>query len=307
MSRIPNLPSAGGASGADDFSKRIQAEKDRLAAARQGAQQPQAVNAPAADQQQPAAPPAQTDEQGTGPVGQGAYVVKPGDCISSIAKDSGHFWETIWNDSGNSELKETRKDPNVLLPGDRVAIPALEDKSEDCATEQRHRFRRKGEPAQLRMRLMKEPEPQAGERTDDEDEGASVGAEELGRMEDEPRASVPYTLEVDGETFSDQTDDQGYLMQPIPGNAKRGKLTIEPGTPNETVIPLQLGHLDPITEIPGVKQRLHNLGFDCGDQAAGSTPQYEAALRAFQEKLGLEPTGQADQATRDRLQEVHGS
>jgi len=313
---IPNIPSGGGS---DDFSQRIAAEQAKMSeqqqaagqAAQQGAQQAQdqaksqgeAARSQGEDSQEAA------KDQSGGPVGQGDHVVRSGECISKIAKDTGHFWETIWNDPANAELKEVRKDPNVLMVDDRVTIAELRERSEDCATEQLHRFRRLGEPAKLKMRLMREPEPPAEEQEDDDDtqDADSPQAEQAEQMEDEPRANVPYNLEIDGETTSGQTDDDGYLEHKMPGNAKRGKLTIEPGTPEETVIPLQLGKLDPITEIPGVKQRLYNLGFDCGDQSEEMTPEFETALKLFQEKHGLEQTGKPDQQTRDKLKEVHGS
>lgn len=303
MSPTPSIPPAGGA---DDFSQRIQAERAKTA----GQQPAQQEQQEASGQAQAAQSQAEVDQAQakTGPVGQGDYVAKRGDCISKIAKDTGHFWKTIWNDPGNSELREVRKDPNVLLPKDRVTIPEIRQRSEDCATEQLHRFRRLGEPAKLKMRLMQEPEPPAEEQEDEEDQqDTQAQAEQTEQMEDEPRANVPYTLEIDGETTDGQTDEEGYLEHPIPGNAKRGKLTIEPGTPNETVIPLQLGTLNPIAEISGMKQRLNNLGFDCGDESEELTDKLEMALKVFQEKHGLDTTGKPDQQTRDKLQEAHGS
>ncbi len=254
------------------------------------------------------------EQQGTGPVGSGDYVVRDGDCISSIAKQSGHFWETIWNDAGNSELKSVREDPNVLLPDDRVTIPELTPKQEGGATEEHHRFRRKGEPAMLRMRLVEPPEEEeAPQESAEESAGSDPDAVNSGDPqpeyppeEDRPRADVPYVLDIDGVRQEGTTDADGRIEAPIPGNARRGKLILNPGTEEEETIELRLGAVGPITELSGVKQRLHNLTFDCGDVNEQETPELEAALRAFQQKHGLEVTGRADQATRDKLVEAHG-
>ena len=82
---------------------------------------------------------------------------------------------------------------------------------------------------------------------------------------------------------------------------------MEPGTPRERVFNLQLGHLSPITEKGGVKERLANLGFECGDREDSLTTPFVSALRAFQQKYQLPATGELNAATRDKLKEVHGS
>ena len=43
------------------------------------------------------------------------YTVKQGDCISSIADQMGFFWDTVWNDPNNEQLRNRRKNPNAHL------------------------------------------------------------------------------------------------------------------------------------------------------------------------------------------------
>ncbi|MFH1747781.1 MAG: peptidoglycan-binding domain-containing protein [Planctomycetota bacterium] len=289
----------------DDFSDRL---SQAMARARgdEPAQQPTAPTeeAQSASEQQPV--------ESTGPVGTGEHVVRSGECVSSIAKDTGHFWETIWNDSGNSELRAAREDPNVLLAEDRVHVPDLRRKEEPGQTEMRHRFRRLGEPAMLRMRILEEdPESFAPEEQPEDTEQQTEIEEPTERQrpprKDKPRSNLRYVLIIDGTQLEGVTDEDGVLEQPIPGNARRGRLILDPGELGQTEIQLQLGHLSPRTELPGLKERLANLTFDCGDRGEEETPRFEAAVRGFQEKYGLEITGQADQATRNKLEELHGS
>jgi hypothetical protein len=212
------------------------------------------------------------------PVGQGNHVVRNGECISSIARDTGHFWETLWSEPANAELREARKEPNVLLADDRVFVPPLRPKFEPGASEMRHRFVRRGEPAKIRMVLKR-----AGK----------------------PRANEPYTLNIDGQVFSGTLDPEGKLERAIPGNARKGTLTVgEP--PNQSVYPLNLGTLDPITSLAGVQARLNNLGFGCGEVDGIWGPKTSAAVRKFQGRYQLSDTGELDDATRTKVKDVHG-
>ncbi|MGB2988240.1 MAG: peptidoglycan-binding domain-containing protein [Phycisphaerae bacterium] len=230
------------------------------------------------DEQQKGHGEAQKDA-GTGPVGQGAWVVKEGDCISSIAKDTGHFWEKIWNDPANAELKEARKDPNVLLPGDRVTIPEVTPKQESGESEMRHRFVRRGEPEILRIRVL-----WAGQ----------------------PRKNEPYALEVDGKMHSGVTDADGNIAHPIPGNARSGKLTVGGEESEQQEYDLMLGGIDPLEAVTGVQARLNNLGFSCGEVDGELGPRTRQTLKGFQAKYGLEETGRPDDATRQRLKREYG-
>lgn len=212
------------------------------------------------------------------PVGQGEYVVKPGDCISSIAAASGHFWQTLWHDPANAELKSARVDPNVLLPGDRLTIRPIAPKSVVCATAARHRFRRRGIPAYLRLRLLFD--------------------------DDRPRVAQPFTLTVDGHTTQGVTDDDGRIEVPIPPGAKRGSIKVGP---DDQVFELALGELAPSATLEGVKGRLRNLGYDVGATDGRPSDKTTAALRRFQQDYGCETTGEPDAATLAKLLDVHGS
>lgn len=223
---------------------------------------------------------ADSSQSGGGPAGTGERVVKDGECVASIAKDTGHFWETLWNDPGNSALKEARKDQNILLPGDRIHIPKIKPKTEPGETEMRHRFRRKGEPQSLALKLL---------------DGAG-----------QPRVNEPYTLEIDGQEFTGTTDAEGRLEHAIPGNARRGHLVVGEDDYQDEY-ELSLGELDPITEIGGVQGRLNNLGFNCGRVDGVLGEKTRVALTAFQHKHELEETGKPDDRTRAKLVEVHGS
>ncbi len=192
------------------------------------------------------------------------HKVRQGECISSIAFVYGFFPDTIWNDPANAELKQKRKDPNVLFPGDTVYIPTRRLKEEPGGTGQKHRFRRKGVPAKFRLRLL---------------------------LNDEPRMSEPYILDIDGILFSGTTDVNGWIESPILPNAKKGKLLLDNGREE---YPLELGNLDPVGEITGVQVRLYHLGFYIGDIDGVMNPETADALRAFQKKQGLEETGQPE-------------
>jgi len=204
------------------------------------------------------------------------YKVKQGDSIASIAFKRGLFPDTIWDDPKNKELKEKRGCPDVLMPGDIVFVREKKEKEESCATEQKHRFRRKGVPAKLEVQLMEDGEP---------------------------RDNLEYQLIIDGISVSGKTDKDGWVRHSIPPNAKKGELKIG----DSEVIDLQIGRLDPVTTIEGIQQRLNNLAFNCGEPSGKLDDRTSAAIRSFQQEHGLEATGKPDEKTESKLVEVHGS
>jgi len=212
------------------------------------------------------------------PVGQGNYVVKPGDCMDSIAFGTGFLWKTLWALPENAELKSHR-DPHVLLPGDRVAIPPIRKREEPAVTEQRHQYVKHGTPTIFRLRFLDE--------------------------ELRPRKGLSYILTIDGEVTEGTLDDQGSLSVPIHPNAKNGtiQLQVEPDPENYQ---LDLGHLDPEASATGVRARLNNLGFSCAADGDFNA-DLANALKRFQAARNLTVTGILDDNTRQSLKQNHKS
>lgn len=200
------------------------------------------------------------------------HTVKQGECITSIADKYGLFWETVWNHAQNAELKRQRQDPNVLQQGDELFIPDKEQKQEDCATEQKHRFRKKGIPAMLKVRIL---------------------------LSNEPLSDKPYTLIIDDQINAEGiTDQDGFVEEPIPPNAREGSIIIGEGE-NRLVFPVSLGTIDPIDTDEGVAGRLMDLGYPAHNNL-------HEAIRAFQKDNDIEPTGNINDQTREKLKEVFG-
>ena len=209
------------------------------------------------------------------------HTVEQGECLSSIAEHYGFFWETLWDHSENRELRQQRGSPNVLCPGDVVFVPEKGVREESGETETRHRFRAKGVPAYLNLRLLDE--------------------------EGNPRSSLVYELTIDGDGRSGTTDDEGRIQEPIPPRAGKAvlKLTSEGGKTEE--YELLLGEVDAITDVTGVQTRLRNMGYDPGTVDGEEGDRTRAAIRAFQRSIGEEETGELTDSQRKALEEAHGS
>ncbi len=205
------------------------------------------------------------------------HIVQQGDCMLSIADQYGVAWKKLWELSENSDLKNLRKDPSVLYAGDVVVIPPLENRLENRSTDKRHRFVKKADAAEIRIRVLED---------------------------DSPKAHQPFTLKVDGKEITGRTDGEGFLEARILPGVTGGLLElgskVEVGSKAERLrFSLKLGVLDPIDTDSGFQQRLTMLGFEAEDGLAES-------VRAFQNRHKLRGTGTADEATRGKLKEAFG-
>jgi hypothetical protein len=213
------------------------------------------------------------------------HVVQQGECLTSIAAAYGFAsGAAIYDHPANAAFRTHRPDPNVLLPGDVIAIPVRRDRVEARSTDVRHAFSL-SRPRRLLRLMMK-----ADSTT--------------------PLANREYELIVGDQMLRGVTAADGLLEQWIPAHATTGALTLPSLGLTWTVA---IGHLDPVEHdgqpvITGVQARLRNLGYYSGeiDGAVGDTTR--SAIEAFErEVLHREPpSGEPDRDVRRALLQRHG-
>jgi len=214
-----------------------------------------------------------------------AYSVSQNECMSSIAHFAGYLKDTLWDHADNSEAKDKRKNPNCLLPKDKVRVPKVRIKEVEAATEQKHKFKLLLGPSLLRLKCL---------------------------AFDEPLANEPFELVIDDdEKFTGNTDSDGMLEQEIPPLATKGHLVVGE-EPEQHEFDLVIGGLDPIDTFSGFAARLNNLGYAAGPVEATNMNEgwdnkaFRRAVRKFQRQNGIPPTGVVDERTKDEMFKVMG-
>ena len=235
-----------------------------------------------------------------------------GDCIHSIADAHGHFWETVWSHPDNSDLRRKRETPSVLEPGDEIAVPEIRVETEPAATEKKHRFRRRGVPVSLRIvvkRAKSDEEAQTSAIEERDPDALDLEEEDQDEelLPEEPWPNVEYLLRYEGTDLQGSTDSEGMVEISLPPSVKRAKLIVSPGTRDEMTIPIEVGGLNPISALSGVKQRLRNLGYGLSDIDEEEDIELRDAIRAFQQDQGLDVTGELSDPLRDTILSAHGS
>ena len=212
------------------------------------------------------------------------YTVQQGDYLSKIAKEFGFSdYRTIWDHPDNSELKSKRKNPNVLHPGDKLVIPDLKLREENCAVDKKHTFKTKA-PG-LRLRLVLED------------------------MYEQPVANAQCLLSIEGEFRKVTTDSQGKIDEPLQPGTTSASLIIQDAKQthlNSVEIPIKIGHLDPFEEISGQRARLKNLGYFPGKGDDKNDSAFVTAVERFQAEHGLTVDGICGPKTQGKLKDVHG-
>jgi hypothetical protein len=218
----------------------------------------------------------------------GYHVVRQGEWVSKISAQYGIVsdWWRVWNHPQNSDLRQKRKEPNVIYPGDLLFIPELESKEENCSTDNRHRFKLKTGKKKLKLVLRD--------------------------WEDEPRSGIICALEINNHLCGQtKTDSQGKLEFEISEGVTVARLLV--GKNRSEIYDVLVGHLDPIDEVSGYQQRLANLGYYADEIDGIDGPKTKSAIRSFQDYENaiagtevLKVDGIMGPKTRARLQERHG-
>ena len=204
------------------------------------------------------------------------HTIQQGDHLPALAQRYAfQNYETIWNHPDNAELKQLRKNPNVLLPGDEVTIPDRQMGSAGVATGKVHRF--KVRPSSLALRLV------------------------ILTWSRRPRANEACALAVEGDSRDLTTDGDGKVERTIAATDRRAAVALD-----DVEVPIDIGYLDPIDEPSGWQGRLINLGYLESLIDDEEEQDLRSAIEEFQCDQGMTVTGRCDTATRQKILEVHG-
>lgn len=204
------------------------------------------------------------------------HVVRAGEHLAQIAHDHGLDPEEVWNHPKNSELRERRKDMNILSEGDVTFLPVEEPVPLPLKEGAWNRFSVIVPELETHLVFTDARGPFSGES---------------------------YVIEGLGEPIDGTTDGDGKLTITAPVTAKMARVRFKNRGRGFSVL---LGEMDPITEPSGVQIRLAQLGYMKGTPSGELDEATAAALRAFQEAKGLARTGAMDAPTLDALKDAYG-
>lgn len=206
------------------------------------------------------------------------YIVRPGDHLSKLAYTRGFDADEVWNHPKNAELAKTRE-KEVLCAGDVLYVPKKKEGGLQFRQQRVNRFVATVPTTKFEMTF------------DDEKKSC---------------ANKPFTYEVDGVEQEGTADGDGKISIELPITAAEVRIVFE----NGVVTKAKVGHLDPIDDPKGVRQRLKNQGYikePPSEDEEKESQLMKSGLTEFQKENGLTPTGEIDDATKGKLKEAHGS
>ena len=224
--------------------------------------------------------------------------VQPGDCFSSLAKENGYFnYLTLYQHPDNKTIHDARTNPNMLVEGDDYTIPAKRQKKVALDLDKEKKFVLDRHKTKLRLAVV-DVESKAPKVTKC---NLTVGAASMAKL----GSNGLMELEIDA---SEKTGTLALTLPALPAvdtgqKAKAGKPKDPPAHPPEIDVPqfidelddddkdpieveldLQIGFLEPHTEIRGGLRRLNNLGCKIpapDAKTAGDDPT-KAVVKSYQ-------------------------
>lgn len=214
------------------------------------------------------------------------HEVKQGECIAKLAFNYGLAPDTIWNHPKNAELKADRKELHILNPKDMVFIPPKTLKKLPVNSGEQIELQQQSALEKLRIRFL--------------------------HYDDTPRTDLPFLVSIKtskNDTWPDtlgKTDGAGFVIVDVPPNSTFAEIVLGEGEEQE-MHEFNLGFVDSIDTVSGVKARLNNLGFECGEETDEMNELTVGAIKAFQKKNSLYPNGKLEAETIEAILERFGS
>ncbi|EKU99378.1 hypothetical protein Lepto7375DRAFT_1405 [Leptolyngbya sp. PCC 7375] len=143
------------------------------------------------------------------------YIVKLGDTLTGIAHTAGfRSTEAIFYHPENNNLRRQRPDGELFVD-DKIFIPEKRVK-------------------QVQIGAFGPDDPRNRQYVFQVKTLKAYFSYSFTDENDEPYANKRYELEVDGETYADTTDANGYMSQAVSPTAKQANLTLWPSEDDAT-------------------------------------------------------------------------
>lgn len=240
------------------------------------------------------------------------HIVAQGEFLASIALQHGfRNWRVIWEHPDNAALKQRRKNPNVLFPGDELVIPERTEGVAAAATGRLTTFVTGTNDVLLNLTFENASSKPLASRSGQLNVGGRSVNGDLVK-----KGPVPLSTDAAGTlalVFRNVLDGKlvasegAFAFDPLPPPAPGAKPAAEPVPPAFRFL---VGDLDPVDTPSGQRARLNNLGYFAGFSERDQD-QLEWAIEEFQadEKLadrGLKGNLAKDRPTLNRLAVRHG-
>jgi hypothetical protein len=214
-----------------------------------------------------------------------SYVVRQGDYLKKIAHKLGCDEAEVWSHAKNADLRRTRRDPNLLHPGDLLWVPERVLNWLPIVAGTTNKYF-----AEIPKTIV------------------SLGF----KNENGPLANETYVVEGIGAPKEGTTDEHGTVVFKVPVHLREFRVSF----PGQNMIhPVLVGDMDPADEVSGLRKRLQHLGYYKSSPSKFSRPMSEEEIEAcdqrailkFQKAHGLNATGSLDDEEKSLLVKEHGS